>query len=320
MIAFAACDALAGGSTGSVMAGARTVSGNITEWPVPTHKYARDPAIGRDGNVYFAVRAGDKIARFDPKSKRFQEWGVPAGMHPRGMVVARDGKVLFGGAGNSAIGELDPSTGNLKLYKIPSGDADPYTLVLDGEDNLWFTERKVGKVAKLERASGTVTEFPIGEKPYALSFDHRGILWVTRKDAGRVVRFDPKTALTTELTMPAGSQPRRTAVAPNGMLWVSLYGTGRLASIDPVANRVVKEYELPGGPNAGPYSVNTDADGRIWVSEIQTDTIVMLDPRTGAMRTFKLPTRDTGVRKAAIDADGRYWYVGSHAGMLGVIE
>lgn len=320
LIALAACESQAGGSNSSVTPGAKTVSGNISEWPVPTPKYARDPTIGPDGNVYFAVRAGDKIARFDPKSKRFQEWDVPAGMQPQGLVVARDGKVIFGGAGNSAIGELDPSTGKVKVYKIPSNDSDPYALVFDAEDNIWFTERKVGKLGKLERAGGKITEYPIGDKPYALSLDKRGVVWVTRKDADRVARFDPRTGQVTELLLGKGSQPRRTAVAPDGMLWVTLYGTGKLAKIDPAANRVVKEYELPGGPNAGPYAVNADADGHIWVSEIQTDNVIMLDPRSGAIRVFKLPTRDAGVRKAAIDAEGRYWYVGSHAGRLGVIE
>jgi virginiamycin B lyase len=320
LFAAAAGEALAGGLSSSVLPGARDISGKISEWPVPTHKYARDPAVGPDGNIYFAVRAGDKIARFEPKAKRFQEWGIPAGMQPRGLVVARDGKVLFGGAGNGAIGELDPTTGKTRIYKIPSGDSDPYTLVFDAADNIWFTERKAGRLAKFDRASGTITEYPIGENPYALSVDKRGIIWVTRREADRLVRFDPKTLQTTELSTGKGSQPRRTALAPNGKLWVTLYGTGKLAKIDTAANRVAKEYTLPGGPNAGPYAVNVDADGRVWVSEIQTDNVVILDPRNDAIRVIKLPTKDTGVRKAAIDADGRYWYVGSHAGKLGVIE
>jgi len=320
LIALVACEALAGGSYSGVAPGARAVSGTVSEWPVPTPKYARDPAVGSDGNIYFAVRAGDRIARFNPKSKRFQEWDVPAGMQPRGLVVARDGRVFFGGSANSAIGELDPSGGKLRIHRNPSADADPYTLVFDAEGNIWFTERKAGNLGRLERASGKVTEYPIGDRPYALSLDKRGYVWVTRKDADRVARFDPRTGQVTELSMGKGSQPRRSAVAPDGMLWVSLYGTGKLAKIDPVANRVVKEYDLPGGPNAGPYAVNADADGRIWVSEIQTDSVVMFDPRSEAIRVFKLPTRDSGVRKAAIDGEGRYWYVSSHAGKHGVIE
>lgn len=245
---------------------------------------------------------------------------LPAGTKPRGLLVSSDGKVIFGGSGNGTIGELDPSSGKVKLYRIPSSEGDPYTLVFDAEDNVWFTQRLAGKLAKLERASGKITEFPIGDDPYSLSVDKRGNVWVSRKSADRFARLDPKTGEVTELTLPKGSQPRRTAVAPDGMLWVSFYGTGKLAKIDPTAFRVAKEYDMPGGPNAGPYAVNADADGRIWVSETQTNNVIMLDPRSGAMRVFRLPTRESGVRKAAIGADGRYWYLGSNSGRLGVIE
>ncbi len=319
LLTLAASESMSGGSNSGVAPGIRTFAGTISEWPVPTPKFARDPAVGSDGNIYFAVRLGDKIARFDPKSKLFQEWNVPAGLQPRGLVVARDGKVFFGGAG-SAIGELDPATGKIRLYKTPSADSDPYTLIFDAEDNIWFTEKQVGKLGKLDRSSGKISEYPIGDDPYGLAIDKRGNVWVTRKAAGRLSKFDPATGQITELLLAKGSQPRRIALAPDGMLWVTLYGLGRLAKIDPVANQVVKEYELPGGPNAGPYAVNPDAAGRIWVSEIQTDNVIMLNPRSETIRAFRLPTRDTGVRKAAIDAEGRYWYIGSATGRLGVIE
>ena len=317
---FVACESLAAGAIGGVTPGARTVAGNISEWPVATHKNARDPAIAPDGSVYFAVKGGDKIARFDPKSKRFQEWDVPAGMQPLGLAIAHDNKVIFAGAGNSALGELDPSTGKIRVFKLPTDGSDPYALVIDAEDNVWVTERKTGKVAKLERSSGKISEYLIGDHPYSLSLDKRGNVWVTCMAADRIVRIERETGKLAELLLPKGSQPRRTAVAPDGMLWVSLYGKGKLARIDPVATRILKEYDLPGGPNAGPYAVNADADGRIWVSEIQTGNVIMLEPRSGAMKVFKPPTNDTGIRNAAIDADGRYWYLGSHAGRLGVIE
>lgn len=320
LIALNACVAIAGGPGNSNNAGARTISGQFAEWPVPTPKFARDPAIGPDGSVYFAVKRGDKIARFEPKTKLFQEWDLPTGMQPRGMLVARDGKVIFGGSGNSAIGELDPSSGKIKLYKLPSRDGDPYTLVCDVQDNIWFTEKKAGKLGKLTRATGKITEYPIGDDPYGLALDKRGNVWVTRKAAGRISKFDPGSGQITELLLAKGSQPRRIAVAPDGMLWVSLYGTGKLAKIDPIASLVVKEYELPGGPNAGPYAVNVDRSGRIWASEIQTDSVIMLHPGSETIRVFKLPTTDTGIRNATLDAAGRYWYIGSASGKLGVIE
>ncbi len=318
LIAVCACAAFAAGSDNA--AGARTISGQVAEWPVPTPKFARDPAIAPDGSVYFAVKRGDRIARFEPRTKLFQEWDVPAGMNPRGLLVARDGKVIFGGSGNSAIGELDPSTGKIKLYKLPSRNGDPYTLVQDGDGNIWFTERTAGKLGKLTRATGKIAEYPIGDDPYGLAVDRRGNVWVTRKAADRLTQFDPKTGQVTHLLLEKGSQPRRTAMAPDGMLWVSLYGKGKLVKIDPVSNRVVKEYELPGGPNAGPYAVNVDSAGRVWTSEIQTDSVVVLSPGSEAIRVFKLPTKDTGIRNATLDTGGRYWYIGSASGRLGVVE
>jgi len=42
--------------------------------------------------------------------------------------------------------------------------------------------------------------------------------------------------------------------------------------------------------------------------------------RPGSSKVFKLPSRNVGIRKAIVDAQGRYWYMGSHNGRLGVIE
>ena len=320
LTAVAACDTLAAGPSYGVTPGAREISGKISEWSVPTAKFPHDPAVTPDGNICFAVKKGDRIARFDRKSQHFKEWEVPAGTLPNGVVVAADGKVIFGGFGNGTINELDPSTGKLREYKTPSRDSAPYALTLDTQGDVWFTERKSSYVGKLERSSGKITEYRVGDGPYGVAVDKQGNAWVSRKSADMFAKLDPNTGTVTELYMGLGSQPRRIAVTPDGMVWVALYGTGKLAKIDPVANKVVEQYELPGGPNGGPYAVNADGRGRVWVSEIQTNSVILFDPRTEAMRVFDLPSSNSGVRNAAIDADGRYWYIGSYSGKLGVIE
>lgn len=319
-IVLAAFEAFAGDSKGGVTPGTRTVSGKISEWLMPTQKFARDPAIGPDGNVYYAVTSGDKIARFDPKSKRFQEWDLPARTRPRSILVTPGGKVLFGSSSYGIIGELDPSSSKVRIYKLPFANTDPYPLVFDAQGHIWFLQRVTGILTMLDYDTGKIREYQIGGHPYALSVDQRGVIWVTRKAADQLISFDPRTGEITELQFAKGSQPRKIAMAPDGMLWVSLYGTGKVAKIDPAAKRIVREYDMPGGPNSGPYAVNADADGRVWISEIQTDNVVMLDPRNQELRVFKLPAKDSGVRRSAIDAEGRYWYLGSNSGRLGVIE
>jgi virginiamycin B lyase len=132
-------------------------------------------------------------------------------------------------------------------------------------------------------------------------------------------RLDPKTGQMSEVATGPRSQPRRIAAAPDGMMWVTLYGNGKLAKIDPAAMKVVNEYQLPAG-NAGPYAVAVDGGGLVWVNEINTDTVVRLNPATDEMRVVKLPSKNTGIRKMIVDASGKLWYMGSHSGRLGVIE
>src|SRR5260221_12232527 len=51
--------ALAGGSNYGIAPGAKQLTGKVSEWPVPTPKFARDPAPGPDGNIYISVMHGD---------------------------------------------------------------------------------------------------------------------------------------------------------------------------------------------------------------------------------------------------------------------
>jgi virginiamycin B lyase len=95
---------------------------------------------------------------------------------------------------------------------------------------------------------------------------------------------------------------------------------GRIAHIDPAAAKLVKEYEMPSGARGAPYAITLDGAGRVLASEIQKDTVRMLDPRTGQFQVFQLPTKNVGMRKAIVDAQSGLWHMGSHNGRLGVIE
>ena len=312
--------ASAGGSNYGIAPGARpTLDGKISEWPVPTPKFARDPAPGPDGNIYVAVMFGNKIERFDTKTKTFKEWDLPAGARPHGLLVDREGQVWYTGNGNGTIGHLDPATGKVTDHKAPSG-GDPHTLVIDSQGTIWFTVQGGQRIGRLDRASGKITEYNTRGNPYGLAVDKAGNIWFCQLSGDRLGRLDPKTGTITELQLDAGSRPRRMATAPDGSLWVTLYGHGKLLRIDPAAQSVVKEYVLPHGPTAGPYAVTVDADGIVWVNEIQTDTVVRLDPKTGQTRVFTLPSKNAGIRKMIVDAEGRLWYMGSHNGRLGVID
>ncbi len=310
----------AGGSNYAVAPGARPqFEGKISEWAVPTPEFARDPAPAPDGSIFIAVMFGNKIARFDPRTKTFKEWNLPASARPHGLLVDKAGQVWYTGNGNGTIGHLDPVTGKVTEHKAPSG-GDPHTVVSDDHGTLWFTVQKGQRIGRLDVTTGAITEYNTRGNPYGLALDRGGNVWFCQSAGDRLGRVDPASGKITEVSLPTGSRPRRMAIAPDGSLWVTLYGTGKLIKIDAAAQKVTKEYALPAGAHGGPYAVTVDAAGIVWVNEIQTDTVVRLDPATGELRVFTLPSKNVGIRKMIVDHDGRLWYMGSHNGRLGVIE
>lgn len=320
LILLEAAVAGAGGSNYGIAPGARpNLEGKISEWAVPTPKFARDPAPGPDGNIYIAVMYGNKIARFDTGAKTFTEWDLPPGARPHGLLLDRNGQIWYTGNGNGTIGQLNPATGKVTEHKLPSG-GDPHTLVIDDQGVIWFTLQGGNRIGRLDTRTGGIADFKTGGRPYGLALDKAGNVWFCQIGAGKLGKLDPKTGMITELVLERDSQPRRMATAPDGSLWVTLYGKGTLLHVDTVAGKVVKEYPLPAGPGGGPYAVTVDGAGMVWANEFSTDTVVRLDPKTEQIRVFTLPSKGAGIRKMIVDARGRLWYMGSHNGRLGVIE
>ena len=311
----------AGGSNYGITPGAHPdLAGKVSEWPVPTPRFARDPAVAPDGSIYITVMSGNKVARFDPRTQSFKEWDLPPGHHPHGLLVDRQGMVWTTGNGNGTIGRLDPASGRTTEFKTPSGGGGPHTLIItDDQSTIWFTMQSGNKVASLQTKTGAIKEYPSSGGPYGLAFDHAGNVWFCRMSDNKMGRLDPKSGQMAEVDMGGGSLPRRVAAAPDGTLWVTLYGNGKLAKLDPVAMKVVKTYQLPAG-DGGPYAVTVDGGGMVWANEIKTDTVVRFDPKTERMRVVNLPSQNVGIRKMVVDASGRLWYMGSHNGRLGVVE
>ena len=313
--------AYAGGSNYGTAPGAHpNLAGKVTEWPVPTPRFARDPAVAPDGSIFIAVMSGNKIARFDPKTKTFKEWDMPPSHRPHGVLVDKSGIVWSTGNGNGTIGRLDPASGKIVEYKTPSGGGGPHTLIItDDGSTIWFTLQSGNKVASLNTGTGAITEYASPGGPYGLALDKAGNVWICRMGDNKMGKLDPGTGQMSEVDTGRGSRPRRVATAPDGMLWVTYYGNGKLAKLDPAAMKIVKEYPMPAG-DAGPYAVTVDGGGLVWANEINTDTVVRFDPKTEQMRVVPLPSSNVGIRKMIVDAGGKLWYMGSHNGRLGVVE
>lgn len=314
--------AAAGGSNYTVTPGVSQPSGKVSEWPVPTPKFARDPAAAPDGKIYIAVMHGNKLARFDPATQKFDEWDLPEGTRPHGLVVDEKGTVWMTGNGNGTLLEIpfdNGRPGKMAAHKTPSGGS-PHTIIFDGRDALWFTNQSADKVTRFTRADRKMTEFDTRDGPYGLAMDKDGNVWFCQASGQRVGRIDGKTGQVSEIDLGRGSMPRRIAAANDNTLWVVRYGDGKLTHIDAKTAKVIKSYDMPAGEPGKPYAVTVDGAGKVWANEIGTDTVTLFDPASEKFRVFPLPTKNEGIRKMIVDAKGRLWYMGSHSGKLGVVE
>jgi virginiamycin B lyase len=72
---------------------------------------------------------------------------------------------------------------------------------------------------------------------------------------------------------------------------------------------VITEYRLP-RDNAIPHDVQLDAQGNVWYNDFKTDDLGKLDPRTGEIKEFKLPTKPgyhPGSADMFISEDNNVW-------------
>ena len=309
----------AGGSNYVTPAGTNpNFQGTVTEWSVPTPKFARDPAIGPDGNIYITVMYADRIARFDTRTKKFNEWNLPDGAHPHGLLVDAAGMVWYTGNGNGTIGRLDPATGKVTEYKVPSRGS-PHTIAAAADDMLWFTNQN-NSIGRLDPKTGTIVEAKVTGGPYGIAIDKEGNVWAAGLSGDKLIKVDAKTLKVTDLPTGSGSGPRRLATAPDGRIWAVTWGTNRLLEVDPVAMTITRELDLPNGRGGGGYAVTIDGAGVVFANELNKDSIVRYDPRSGAIQTVTLPGSNVGIRKMVVDGQGRLWYMGSHNGKLGMVE
>lgn len=208
-------------------------------------------------------------------------------------------------------------------FPFPATTDLPHDLAVDAAGKIVVTGMFSHRMHVLDPATGRWTETPIPvEKanPRALEIDQSGNWWVVLGGPGRIARFNGKDWTFFEIGMYAHSL----ALGAGGTVFANGHFTRdpeQIAEVGPSGS--VRRHDLPRHPvQAGrpggpiPYELRTGPDGRIWMSELQGNRMVVLDPRTGATDSFTLPTTHSGPRRFDVDRNGIVWIPAYGAGTL----
>ncbi len=297
----------------------------VVEYQLPRDKaFPHDPAVGRDGMVWYTDQQNSYIGRLDPATGKVTDYATPtAASAPHGIVIAPDGGVWYTAQRVGKLGRLDPATGQIKEYALPAEARDPHTpLVRKG--HIWFTVQQSNMYGRLDPATGDVKVWhaPTPRSlPYGMVNAPDGSIWVALFGTNKLGHVDAATGEMKEITLSEnGARPRRLVVDESGVVWYSDFARGRLGSYNPKSG-IAREWLSPGGATSAPYGIAIAPDGRIFYNEAKTGVMIVFDRKTGQTETINIPTRGSVVRNISVDSTrARVWLALSGIGRLGRIN
>jgi streptogramin lyase len=275
--------------------------------PIPNataHQGPHSLQMGPDGSVWITLALGNRIARFDPKTERFELHALSEGFYPHTLRIDARGRVWFTIAVSNHVGRYDPATREMEIIRVPAGSlgqeialrAMPY--VVAAAD--WL-DLDLASMA----SEGGAGSAPV---PYGIDIAPDGGVWFSQLNQHRLGRIDPET-LAVEMVDTPFTAPRRLRFDSQGNLWIPGFSSSLVARFDP-KTRAFREYRLPIEPlgSETPYALHVDRrTDTVWICGTNSDSLIRFEPRGEKFTVYPLPTRVTYTREIDFDAQGRVW-------------
>jgi virginiamycin B lyase len=184
----------------------------------------------------------------------------------------------------------------------------PNHMNVDGK--VWTNNQDDHSFRRLDPATGTWETFGPFTYPgitktfnaYGLVTDATNGLWGFDFGGTSIGHLDPKTGVFRIIATPtAASRPRRGRYDDRtGLVWFAEFGANRIGMYDTKADTgTIKEFLMP-TPWDSPYDAVADKNGIVWAGSMFTDRISRLDPETGVVTDYELPST-TNTRRVWVD-------------------
>ncbi|MDQ3870088.1 MAG: hypothetical protein M3301_00540 [Chloroflexota bacterium] len=235
-----------------------------------------------EGALWLALYGSNKLVRIDPERNEVVATielpgelccGLASGAGAVWAVAIKVGEAdQFGASETGLLVRIDART-NRVLGTVPLGTA-PGGVVFGG-GAVWAAGR--GRILRIDPAANrVVTSFPLPGRPAAFG---AGGVWIAGLTDGSLARIDPRTNQVATIHLPGAGDPSGEiagfiAVADGFDVWVASDGSSSLWRVDAgaqVAHRAPLKTDVP-------VADLVFADGTLWASLFDTNTVVRIDP------------------------------------------
>jgi virginiamycin B lyase len=194
----------------------------ITEYqnkPLPDGRRTGAHTIRVDDSGKVWASGGPAISMFDPATEKFTHFDLG---NTYGNVVGHDGDQWFTSfRDDGPIGRVSKD-GVLSTFQPPT-KGKPQRLQVDADGIVWFTERRGGKIGRLDPKSSEIKEFQLPgpePSPYAIGIDRDRMIWYSSHEQDTLGRLDPKTGEVTEYPYPHSEiSMREFFLDSHGRMW-----------------------------------------------------------------------------------------------------
>jgi virginiamycin B lyase len=256
------------------------------------------------GSVWTTDLGRDRLVRIDPQATRVTG-KIRLGSRPYGL-AAGAGSIWVASQAADTLARVNPRT--LKVTKRIHVGYQAFAAAF-GAGSVWVSLESDGSVVRIEPRRNRVVKRIHGfDDPNGLVYANRA-LWVSDLSRGRVMRINPRTnRITSRIRIPAADW-----ITPGGgALWVSSE-RNRVYRLDPRTRKVTTTVRVGKNPLASAW-VGGQLGGEIWVPNIDSNTISVVDPPQGAVsRTIPAGNAPLGVLSTpegvfvSMSNDGAVW-------------
>jgi virginiamycin B lyase len=231
-----------------------------------------------------------------------------AGAYPSALLYGPQDSFWFNLLKGNAIASFTPPS-TVSSESVPTAASEPYDLTIGPDKKLWFSEQKGNQIGRYD-LQGAFDEFPLpraGVYPSQVALGQDGGVWFSELEGNRIGRIAQDGEMV-EYPLPnSNSRPLGVAVDLEGNIWFSEWSGCRIGKLTPQGD--LSEYEIT-DPPLKPSEIILGPDGNLWVIFNSGRRIVRVDPGSGGMTAYTLPTVSSSLLDLAIGPDGAIWFLG----------
>jgi copper transport protein len=266
---------------------------DITTGNYTMHKinatHVTQSVLASDDSLWYIDPLGTQnngvIGHYNPADNSSSRYVIPDEGITSGIAIDKNGSLwvpLVVANGADKVVKFDPSTEKFSSFNIPTPEARPAGTSSDRFGNIWFAEAGANSIAKVDPATGNITEY----KPNS-----------------------PRQTL---------DEPTAVFADPDGFnIYIAEHGGHRITAFNSLLGTF---HEYRSIDEAGlPFGMAMDSYGNLWFAQHEIDKIGIIDPRTGEGTEANIPISGSFVQWITSDNEGRIWFAAQRGSALGSI-